>query len=51
MMQKHLNHLIIMHTHKDRTEDIDMVDIVKTFNVSMIGEVHFLGAFNKNNYI
>ena len=31
MTQKRLNHLIIMHTHKDTADDTDMVEIAKNF--------------------
>ena len=45
MTQKRLNHLIIMHTHKDKTEDINMIDIAKTFICFNDRRRSFFGSF------
>ena len=40
-----------MHTHKDRTEDINMVDIAQTFVSLNDRRSLFLVALNKDNYL
>ena len=42
MTQQRLNHIMLLHTHKDRTDDITLLDIAKDFISFNDRRVHFL---------
>ena len=45
MTQKCLNNVIILHTHKDRTDALSLVDIVKDIISFNKQRIHFFGHY------
>ena len=45
MSQKRLNHVIILHTHKQRTDDLDLYEIAKEFASANSRRQDFFGLF------
>jgi len=44
MTQKRLNH-VILHTHKEQTDELDLIDIAKTFVSCNERRLSFFGSF------
>ena len=47
--EKRLNHLMILHVHKDRTDKIDLVDAANQFVEWKDNRVHIFGKFTCND--
>ena len=47
--EKRLNHLIILHAHKDRTDKIDLVDVANQFVEWKDNRAHIFGKFTCND--
>ena len=45
MTQKRLNHVTIVHTHKKRTDDLNLLDIAKQFICGNERRANFFGNF------
>jgi len=44
MTQKRLNHVMLLHVHKDRTDELDLIDVANDF---VSGSEHRLSIFGK----
>lgn len=44
-----LNHLMILHVHKDKTDPINLLDVVNNFVGEKANKKQFLGRFSTNN--
>ena len=47
--EKRLNHLMILHVHKDRTDKIDLVDVANQFVEWNDNRIHIFGKFTCND--
>jgi len=45
MTQQRLNHVIIMHTHKQRTDDLNLVNVAESFISVSPTRITFFGHF------
>ena len=45
MTQQRLNHVIITHTHKQRTDDLNLVDVAESFISVSPTRIAFFGHF------
>lgn len=48
MTEKRLNHLILLHSHKQRTDDINVLDIAKEFIQRNERRSKYFGVFKFN---
>ena len=46
MTQEQLNHVMLLHTHKDRTDNINLLEIAKEFVSFNHGLINFLVIFD-----
>ena len=46
MMQERLNHVMLLHTHKDHTDNINLLEIAKEFVSFNDRQIHFLVIFD-----
>ena len=45
MTKERLNHVMLLHTHKDRTDNINLLEIAKEFVSYNDRRINFLGHF------